>query len=348
MDESGRVMTLPTAASQSVLRRPVQLLEHAMLDTARRVFGAVELSEPVTRWLFKQRVRVLRNVPYLGTGHPAHLLDVYRPLDVVEGELRPIVFYVHGGGFAVCSKDTHWVMAQSYARQGYVVVNVNYRLAPSHPFPRGLSDVCAAYLWLLDNAERFGGDVRRIVLAGESAGANLVSSLALISAMQRPEPWAQAVFRRAVAPRAVVAACGLFEVSNTQRFHQLARESWGITRLAIEHVGRSYLPGNARWDGEHDLANPLHILERKHTLHRPLPSFFVPCGGADPIVDDSRRLAQALDAAGVHHEARYYDGEIHAFHALWWREQARRCWVDTHDFLSRALATTRANESEAA
>ncbi len=95
-------------------------------------------------------------------------------------------------------------------------------------------------------------------------------------------------------------------------------------------------------------ANPLHILERKDTFERPLPPFFVPCGEADPIVDDSRRLERALAARGVPTRARYYAGEIHAFHALLWRPQARLCWADTLEFVASCLAEERASSSAAA
>jgi acetyl esterase len=329
-------------------RHFVKAFEHVALDAVRRAFRFTELSAPVIHWLEKQRVRVLRDVPYLGTGKPAHLMDVYRPLEAADDELRPVVLYVHGGGFEVCSKDTHWLMALNYAKRGYVVFNINYRLAPRHPFPSALTDVCAAYLWVLDNAARFGGDASRLVVAGESAGANLVSALSLASTMPRSEPWAHAVFRRGVTPSAVVAACGIFEVHNTHRFRTLARESWRFTRFAIDQVGRAYLPHGPRFDGEHDLASPLLVLERRRALERPLPPFFVPCGGADPLVDDTRRLSEALRSRGVHHEAPIYGEEIHAFHALWWREEARRCWQDTHRFLERVLGAGSRDASAAA
>jgi acetyl esterase len=84
----------------------------------------------------------------------------------------------------------------------------------------------------------------------------------------------------------------------------------------------------------------LHVLERRRFMfERELPPFFVPCGGADPLVDDTRRLEAALRSRGVLHEARYYPGEVHAFHALWWREQAKQCWTDTLAFIANSLGT---------
>lgn len=331
-------VTVPALTPHSTLRQSVKALENSVMDGARLIFRSAELTGPVFAWLSKDRIKIIRNVPYLGSGEEKHLLDVYRPIDSDHNERRPVVMYVHGGAFELCSKETHWVMAQSYAQRGYVVFTINYRLAPKHPFPTPLMDVCSAYQWVLDNAARFGGDPTRIILAGESAGANLASSLALLTCVARPEPWANAVFRRGVVPAAVVAACGLFEVSNPQRFHDIARESWRISRVVIEQIRRRYLPTDPRWEGEHDLANPLHILERAEPFTRALPPFFVPCGTNNPILDDTRRLERALEKLGVPYEARYYEGEIHAFHAMWWRAQSRRCWEDTMSFLARQLA----------
>src|SRR5690606_7801756 len=130
----------------------------------------------------------------------------------------PTVLYVHGGAFRSLSRRTHWLMGLAFARAGFVVANVDYRLAPAHPFPAAVQDVCAAYTWWAAHAADHGGDPGRLVLAGESAGANLVTSLAICAAWRRPEPWARAVFDAGVAPRAVLPACGILQVSRAERF----------------------------------------------------------------------------------------------------------------------------------
>ncbi len=104
-------------------------------------------------------VERLRDVPYRQTGLREHTLDVYRPRRVAEGGAPlPVVLYVHGGGFRILSKDTHWVMGLSFARRGYLVFNINYRLAPAAPFPAAIEDACEALCWVVANAERYGGD----------------------------------------------------------------------------------------------------------------------------------------------------------------------------------------------
>ena len=292
-------------------------------------------------------MEVIRNVPYQPTGLHEHLLDVYRPRDAGQNSRLPVALYVHGGGFRILSKDTHWLMGLAFARRGYVVFNISYRLAPRHPFPAAVEDACSAFSWVVDNAERYGGDASRMVLAGESAGANLVTSLALATAYPRPEPWARAVWESGVRPRAVVPACGMLQVTDPQRF----RRRWPHMRPFHQRPaarGERCLPARQRRSraARAGPCRPAVLFERGAAPERPLPPFFVPCGTKDPLIDDSRRLASALERLGVEHEARYYPGEVHAFHAMVWRPNARRCWKHTFSFLDRHLDEPRSSAAE--
>ncbi len=111
---------------------------------------------------------------------PRNRLDVFRPAKA-EATARPILIFVHGGAFT--GGDKHppgnpfydnimlWAVAN-----GMVGVNITYRLAPEHPYPAGAEDVAMAVQWTLENANRFGGDPRRIFLMGHSAGATHVAT----------------------------------------------------------------------------------------------------------------------------------------------------------------------------
>lgn len=294
----------------------------------------------------KHGIAVTRNVAYGDADHPARILDVYRPRGGASPRtgLRPALLYVHGGGFRILSKDTHWIMALAYARRGYVVFNVDYRLAPTHRFPAAVEDVCAAYAWVVANAARYGADADQLVLAGESAGANLVASLAIAACYARPEPHAKAVFDTGVVPRAVLPACGMHQVTDAARFSRRKSALPRVIADRIEEVTEAYLgAGRAQLhvEGLHDLADPVVFFERGTAPDRPLPAFFLPVGTADPLLDDTRRLARALRALGVDVDERYYEGEIHAFHAFVFRPNARLHWADTYAFLDRVLGAPR-------
>ncbi|QEW01128.1 alpha/beta hydrolase [Microbacterium caowuchunii] len=105
--------------------------------------------------------------------HERHRLDVYTS---GEGGGRPVLVYVHGGGFVVGQKSAPgspffgnlggWAV-----RAGYVAVVINYRLAPESTWPGGAEDIARAIGWVVENAAAHGGDPERIFLAGQSAGA---------------------------------------------------------------------------------------------------------------------------------------------------------------------------------
>lgn len=277
-------------------------------------------------------VEVLKDVPFgpLGTHHT---LDVYRPR-ASKGPL-PVVLYIHGGGFRILSKDTHWVMGLAFARRGYLVFNVNYRLAPAHPFPAAFEDVSEAYAWVVAHAAEYGGDVDRLVVAGESAGANLTAALTVAACFARAEPAARRVYETGVVPRAWLPYCGVLQVSDLERLRRRWPRMSEFIHDRLVEVSAAYLGKEPERHGAAlELADPLCVLESERAPDRPLPPCFATCGTRDPLVADTQRLAAALQERGVRHEAHYYPGELHAFHALVWRPHARRCWQDTFRFLS--------------
>jgi acetyl esterase len=280
-----------------------------------------------------------RDLAY-GPLEPWNRLDVWRPPEdaPVPGggpaSQRPALLYLHGGGFRILSKETHWAMAALFARAGYVVFNANYRLAPQGPYPAGLEDASLAYNWVVHNAARFGADAARLVVAGESAGANLTLALTLCATSEREEPWAKAVFASGVVPKVIAPVCGIFQVSDSGRF---ARRKAHLSKLVadrLEEIESAYLQG----PGKKPLADPLLLLEGDGQPQRPLPPVFTGVGTRDPLLDDTRRLAAALARRGVPHEAGYYPGELHAFHAVHFKPAARKLWDAQLAFLAQHLA----------
>lgn len=283
-------------------------------------------------------VEVIRDVPYVDDGDRYHLLDVYRPVRPPlgmrdrEGRL-PAIVYLHGGGFRMLDKDSHWLPALIYSRRGYVVFNVSYRLAPRHPYPAAIRDCAEALLWVARNGGRYGADLGRLGLAGESAGGNLTLALTLCTAFRRPEPWARAVFDSGVVLRAALPAMGLLQVSDPQRFaRRKPVPRWLLDR--IEEVTEAYLPAGAA----EDLADPLLVLERGDEPERPLPPVHACAGTADPIMDDTRRLQRELARRGVPHEVSFWPGGVHAFHMFVFQQQARACWREILAFAHRHVA----------
>jgi acetyl esterase len=282
---------------------------------------------------------VERELAY-GPLDPWNRLDVWRPPEGApvpgggDASSRPALLYLHGGGFRILSKGTHWAMAALLARAGYVVFNANYRLAPQGPYPAGLEDASLAYRWVARSAAAHGADASRLVVAGESAGANLTLSLALCATSEREEPWARDLFATGVVPRAIAPVCGIFQVSDSARF---ARRKAHLSKLVadrLEEIESAYLQG----PGPKPLADPLLVLEGDWQPQRPFPPVYTAVGTRDPLLDDTRRLAAALARRGIAHQADYFPGELHAFHAFYFKPAARKLWDAQLTFLSRSLA----------
>jgi acetyl esterase len=290
----------------------------------------------------RYNVELIADLPYLDTGKWANLLDVYRPRGPSPSGGHPVVFYVHGGGFSMLSKETHRIMALAFASRGYLVVNINYRLGQRYLYPTPLEDAAAALLWARDNAARLGGDFTRLALAGESAGANLVAALTLCLSVPRPEPAARLLLGSGIKPSAAMPIYGLLDLTDIERFWR-RRPLKGHIWRQLEHAALSYVgdPVSLRAVAA-PLASPLRLLEELPPEQASaLPPFFIPCGTRDPLLDDSRRLAAALERLGVERELLVHPGEIHGYNAMLWRPAARDMWQRAHAFLEQHLPPPR-------
>jgi acetyl esterase/lipase len=117
-------------------------------------------------------------------GDPDVTVRVYTPRG--EPTPMPAVLHIHGGGFCVGSVETeHLAAAHSADRAGAVVVSVEYRLAPEHPFPAGIEDCYAALVWMTEHAGELGIDVDRVAVMGGSAGGGLAAGIALMARDRR-------------------------------------------------------------------------------------------------------------------------------------------------------------------
>ncbi len=136
-------------------------------------------------------VRVLRDQAYTTGANPL-LCDVYLPGSLDEATdqgsperaieaKRPVVILIHGGGWMTGSKWTMQPHAMMLAEQGVAAVSINYRLAPTHPFPSQVDDVRQAYAWVVSQSERWNLDATRIALYGYSAGAHLACMIGTLA-----------------------------------------------------------------------------------------------------------------------------------------------------------------------
>ena len=143
-----------------------------------------------------------------------HVLDVYRSTRP-EATPRAVMVFLHGGGFVRGDKSDRENVGQRFAREGFLVLVANYRLAPAHQWPAGAQDVIAVYQWARARASQLGGDPRRIFLVGESAGAAHVATATLV---------------RRFHPQEGLAIAGAVLISGVYNVHleKLARNQFGV------------------------------------------------------------------------------------------------------------------------
>lgn len=192
----------------------------------------------------------------------------------------PLLVFLHGGGWMLGDLDTHDAMhRQLAARAGCAVLAVAYRLAPEHPFPAGLEDAVAAFLWARREAKAMGCDPERVALGGESAGANLTAAITL---RLRDANLAQPLFQLLVHPATNLALpMPSFD----------AIEKPGLTRDYLE-VCRALYVGAADFRGR--LISPLQA-----ETHAGLASAIVLTASEDPLRDDGEIYAATLARSGV-------------------------------------------------
>jgi acetyl esterase/lipase len=116
--------------------------------------------------------RIQRDLPYAEPANERQTLDVYAPSD---GQSRPIVFWIHGGGWRPGEKTNVQRKPQALVDRGFVFVSTNYRFAPNVTIKEMTGDIAKAIRWTHDHAGRYGGDPNTIFVMGHSAGAHLAA-----------------------------------------------------------------------------------------------------------------------------------------------------------------------------
>lgn len=249
-------------------------------------------------------------------------LRVYRPRRASRPS--PCVLYLHGGGFVKGSLESGDVIAWGVAEQvGVVVISLDYRLAPEHPYPAALEDCYATANHIAAHGAGFGVDGTRLAVWGDSAGGNLAAALCLM-ARDRGGP-------RLIA-QALNYPCLTDDV--TSAAYRAYAHSPGLTAASMDHNWGLYLAGHR--PTREPYAAPLKAPDLAG-----LPPAHIHVAEIDPLADDGRAYAERLRAAGGAVELRIAERMIHGFLRARFAgpggaaEFARPC-----GFLKRALSST--------
>jgi len=223
-------------------------------------------------------------------------IRIYRPAGTESGA-APVVVFFHGGGFVAGDLDTHDGTARMHAADtGAVVVSVDYRLAPEHPFPAAVEDAMAATEWVAAHAAELGVDPARLAVAGDSAGGNLA---AVVCQLARDAGGPAIAYQLLWYP-ATTYDGGL------PSFTENAQAPI-IDSAAIAALTRAYA-------GDLDLTNPPAMLApaRAENL-ADLPPAYIAVAGHDPLRDDGIRYGELLAAAGVPVQVHNSETQVHGY-----------------------------------
>ena len=275
---------------------------------AQQLFDEEELdpAKPDVGWLD-------RTLP--GSGEVK--VRIYRPGGATT--TLPAILQIHGGGFVVGGLDSsHRVAARMARAVRAVVVSVDYRLAPEHPYPAALDDCDAALAWLVDNAVQLDLDPERIAVAGESSGACLAAALALRARDRGKSPIRfQALDMPVLDDRLETHSMRMFTDTPI----------W--TRSAAEQTWAMYLGGGD--DGTH-YAVPARAADLSG-----LPPAYVSTMEFDPLRDEGIAYALRLLQAGIQVELHTFPGTFHASSLLPHAAISKWAERDRHEALHRAL-----------
>jgi len=228
-----------------------------------------------------------------GTALPVR---VYRPRGA-SGAALPVVVNFHGGGWVSGdARQSEWWCSSVAAQAGVVVVSVDYRLAPEHPFPVPAQDCYAAAVWVTEHADDLGVDATRLAVMGDSAGANLS---AVVCLMARDQGGPAIALQVLLYPSVEIIESFPSEDENAH--------APVLTKADLKVFSGLYLSGG---DGTDPYASPLR------GKHEGLPAALIQTAQHDPLRDHGAAYAAALRDSGVEVRLTNYVDAVHGYISL--------------------------------
>ena len=218
---------------------------------------------------------------------------IYRPVETSEPS-RALVYF-HGGGWVIGSIETHDGLTRAIAkRANCVVISVDYRLAPEHPYPAALEDAWTATRWVIANAAELGLDPEKIGVGGDSVGGALAAIIAR-KGRDTGTPFAvQLLLYPATSSRGDTPSYSLFSFG------------YGLSRDQMFWFWKQYL-------GEMDGSTDPEVSPAALSDMRRLPRGIVVTAEVDVLRDEAETYAQRMFLSGVETEGYRYEGMIHGF-----------------------------------
>ena len=221
------------------------------------------------------------------------MMRLYRPKG---GRDLPLLIYLHGGGWVIGSLASCSAFCGAVAAKGYAVLALDYALAPEHPFPAALNDVCAAFRAVVSDPARFGANPARVSIGGDSSGGNLALAAALVLQKKNLKPHALVLYYPFTEARAV----------NSASWRTFA-SGCGMDAAFMDVCLVAYLNGHDSMD---PLVSPAFATDEQ--LRR-LPPVHILGADRDVLRDQGLRFARRLEGLGHPVRAEVLPGSTHLF-----------------------------------
>jgi acetyl esterase len=276
---------------------------HAILNEVNRIIDDPETYREPADWMMRMlsapQKRILDTLlPGVEDKIPVRIY--YPTRQSLKGK-HPVTLFFHGGGFVLGSVDEYHVMVSKLARiTGQIIISVEYRLAPEHPFPAGLEDCYAVLRWTREYGTLIGADTTRISVMGDSAGGNLATVVTLRCRDEGiPQPASQILIYPGVSFVDTI-------YPSRNYFIQQSDMRYMLDEHFLRSVKEQYMGGMT--NDRHPYLSPLEA-----ELSPELAPALVITAECDPIRDGGRLYARELENAGVEVEHLEYSGMIHGF-----------------------------------
>lgn len=238
---------------------------------------------------------------------PAQMKDIVCPVKGGEISLRmhypsqpanaPAIVFIHGGGFAAGSNDTHSrIMRTLCDKAGSLVIGVEYRLAPEYKMPVQIDDCTAAIDYVLENRESLGVGTKGLILAGDSGGAVLCMIMALYYRDERKDN---------SFIEGLLLYYGTYGLEDSISRRMMGCEADGMRKEDLDYYMAMLV------DKPGDFMKYMHMFDMDLTFG--IPRTYICCGNLDPLRDDSVLLYEILKSHGIEARLDIYEGLLHAF-----------------------------------
>jgi len=274
------------------------------------------LARVISQWLIELMVlfaipkvfKMHRNVVFFTRDKKNVALDIFQP---DSQDLAPIVMMIHGGGFVGGDKRHIERSSRLFAQQGFLVFNINYRLAPEHAYPVAIQDCEDAFAWIKKNASQYRGDISRVCVGGASAGAYLAACLAINKQSGKQESDFSAV----------LLLNGCFDVDMT--YHSQFPQAKFLVKCFLQEKTHDK-------ETRHQ-ASPLNFINEQY------PKTFIGVGSKDSLLEQSHALRDKLQACKVSVSYYEYLDSNHGWFSWFWTNNAKQAHQDMLSWLKQAV-----------